>query len=226
MNRNRKPAKRQFKDALYGQFARIGKALGSPQRLEILEMLAQGARSVEALAQETGQSVANTSRNLQVLRQADLVTTRREGLYVHYALADVEVIRLLVALRTVAENRLAEVGRVVRDFFGERDHFEPITPDELVARAKKGEVIVLDVRPTEEFAAGHIAGAASMPMATLKRRIRDLPRNREYVAYCRGPYCVYADEAVELLRAQGWNARRLTSGYPEWLAAGLPVATA
>lgn len=223
MNTSSPVRKRAFKSLLYGQFARVGKALASPSRLEMLELLAQSERSVEDLARETALSVANASRHLQVLRQAELVTTRRDGVFIRYRLADAEVARLLVVLRTVAERRLAEVDRVVRDFFGERDEFEPVQPAELLARAKKGEVLILDVRPVAEYAAGHIAGAISVPVTELKRRIGELPRGRAYVAYCRGPYCVFADQAVELLKAHGRKAQRLDGGYPEWQVAGLPV---
>jgi rhodanese-related sulfurtransferase/DNA-binding transcriptional ArsR family regulator len=218
-------AKRDFKNRLYGEFARIGKAIASPHRLEILEILAQGERTVESVASETGLSVANASRNLQQLRQAQLVLARREGLFVHYRVSGPEVVCLLLALRHTAEQHLAEVDRVVGDFFGDRDDFEPVTPDELARRMTNGEVMVLDVRPEQEYAAGHIAGARSIPVADLSERLAELPRDQEYVAYCRGPYCVYADEAVAVLRASGLKAKRLTDGYPEWSLAGRPVLT-
>jgi rhodanese-related sulfurtransferase/DNA-binding transcriptional ArsR family regulator len=218
-------AKRDFKDRLYGEFARIGKAIASPHRLEILEIVAQGERTVESIAAETGLSVANTSRHLQQLRQAQLVLSRRDGLFVHYRLSGPEVVGLVLALRLTAEQHLAEVDRVVRDFFGERDGFEPVTPDELARRMANGEVTVLDVRPEQEYAAGHIAGARSIPVADLSERLGELPREKEYVAYCRGPYCVYADEAVAVLRANGLKAQRLTEGYPEWSLSGRPVRT-
>jgi rhodanese-related sulfurtransferase/predicted transcriptional regulator len=219
-------AKRDFKDRLYAEFARIGKALASPHRLEILEVLAQGERTVESLATETGLSIANASRHLQQLRQAQLVLARRDGLYVHYRLTGPEVVSLMLALRHAAEQHLAEVDRVVRDFLGERDEFEPVTPDELARRMTNGEVVVLDVRPEQEYTAGHIAGARSIPVADLSARLAELPREKEYVAYCRGPYCVYADEAVAVLRANGLKAQRLTEGYPEWWLSGRPVRTA
>jgi len=218
-------AKRDFKDRLYGEFARIGKTLASPHRLEILEVLAQGERTVESVATETGLSVANASRHLQQLRQAQLVLARREGLFVHYRLAGPEVVSLMLALQHTAEVHLAEVDRVVHDFLGDRDGFEPVTPDELARRMTNGEVVVLDVRPEQEYAAGHIAGARSMPVSGLSERLGELPRENEYVAYCRGPYCVYADEAVEVLRANGLKAQRLTDGYPEWWLSGRPVRT-
>ncbi|WNG94465.1 metalloregulator ArsR/SmtB family transcription factor [Mycobacterium sp. ITM-2016-00318] len=219
-------AKRDFKDRLYAEFARIGKSLASPHRLEILEVLAQGERTVESVASETGLSIANASRHLQQLRQAQLVLTRREGLFVHYRLTGPEVITLILALRHTAEQHLAEVDRVVDDFFGDRDDFEPVTPDELSRRMTNGEVVVLDVRPEQEYAAGHIAGAHSVPVSDISARLADLPREKEYVAYCRGPYCVYADEAVAVLRANGLKAQRLTEGYPEWWLSGRPVRTA
>lgn len=219
-------AKRDFKDRLYAEFARIGKSLASPHRLEILEVLAQGERTVESVASETGLSVANASRHLQQLRQAQLVLTRREGLFVHYRLTGPEVIALVLALRHTAEQHLAEVDRVVDDFFGDRDEFEPVTPEELARRMANGEVVVLDVRPGQEYAAGHIAGAHSVPVSDISARLAELPREKEYVAYCRGPYCVYADEAVAVLRANGLKAQRLTEGYPEWWLSGRPVRTA
>lgn len=215
--------KRAFKDRLYAEFARIGKAIANPHRLEILDVLAQGERTVESVATETGLSVANASRHLQQLRQAQLVATRREGLFVHYRLAGPEVISLVLSLRHTGERHLAEVDRVVRDFLGDRGGFEPVTQGELAERMNTGEVVVLDVRPEQEYTAGHIAGARSMPVVDLTARIAELPRDREYVAYCRGPYCVYSDEAVALLRANGRNAQRLTDGYPEWWLAGRPV---
>lgn len=219
-------AKREFKNRLYAEFARIGKALGSPQRLELLEVLAQGERTVESLATETGLSVANASRHLQQLRQAQLVRTRREGLFVHYRLAGQEVLALVLALRQTAEEHLAEVDRVVQDFLGDRDGFEPVTPDELTQLLVDDDVVLLDVRPAQEYSAGHIAGALSMPVSELKSRLGELPADKEYVAYCRGPYCVYADEAVTLLRANGLTAQRLSEGFPEWKLAGRPVRTA
>ena len=218
-------AKRDFKDRLYGEFARIGKAIASPHRLEILELLAQGERTVESIGAETGLSVANTSRHLQQLRQAQLVLARREGLFVHYRLSGPEVVGLVLALRLTAEQHLAEIDRVVADFFGDRNGFEPVAPDELARRMTNGEVVVLDVRPEQEFAAGHIAGARCMPVSDMSNRLDELPSDKEYIAYCRGPYCVYADEAVAMLRANGRTAQRLTEGYPEWWLAGRPVRT-
>ena len=223
---NDDPAHRAFKDRLYGQFARIGKALGSPRRLELLELLAQGERTVDALAGETGTSMANASQHLQALREAGLVESRRQGLHVHYRLADASVFELSRAIRTTAERRLAELDRIVRDHFGDRSNPEPVAMQDLLRRARSGKVVVLDTRPALEFAAGHIAGAISVPVDELKRRLGQLPRSKEYVAYCRGPYCVYADRAVELLRASGRRAARLEDGFPEWKAAGHPVEAA
>ncbi|OLC06828.1 MAG: ArsR family transcriptional regulator [Gemmatimonadetes bacterium 13_1_40CM_66_11] len=217
------PSHRLFKDRLYGQFARIGKALASPHRLELLELLAQGERTVESLANEIGLSLANASQHLQALREGGLVENRKEGLYVHYRLADPSVFALCKALRSVAERRFAELERLVRDHFGDRSNPEPVRMDELVDRARKRDVIILDARPAHEFAAGHIAGAVSVPVDELQERLRRLPKAKEYVAYCRGPYCVYADRAVESLRASGRRARRLLDGFPEWKAAGLPI---
>jgi len=214
---------RKFKDRLYGQFAHIGKALASPGRLELLELLAQGPRTVEALANESNLSIANASQHLQVLRQSGLVESEKQGLFVEYRLAGGEVFDLCRALRTVAETRSAELERIVRDHFGDRSESDAVTMDELLKRARKAEIVVLDTRPATEFAAGHIAGAISVPVEDLQRELRKLPKSKEYVAYCRGPYCVYADSAVEFLRKHGRRARRLLEGFPEWKAAGLPV---
>jgi DNA-binding transcriptional ArsR family regulator/rhodanese-related sulfurtransferase len=218
------PRHRLFKDRLYGQFARIGKALASPHRLEILELLAQGERTVDALAQETGVSKANASQHLQTLREGGLVESRKEGLFVHYRLADEAVFDLSKAIRTLSEKRFAELERLVREHFGDRSNPKPVPMDELVKRSRSGEIVILDTRPAIEFAAGHIAGAISVPIDELQQRLRQLPKNKEYVAYCRGPYCIYADRAIELLRANGRRARRLADGFPEWKAAGHPVS--
>lgn len=219
-------ARRRFKDRLYGQFARIGQALASPHRLEILELLAQSERSVDSLGDELGLSKANMSQHLKVLRTAGLVDTRRDGLYVHYRLAADSVSRLGAALRTVAEERLAELERVVREEFTSRSASEAVSLPELLHRMRKPEIVVLDTRPVREYRAGHIPGAISIPVDELQQRLRRLPKNKHYVAYCRGPYCVYADRAVELLEATGRHARRLKDGFPEWKAAGYPVETA
>ena len=216
---------REFKDRLYGQFARIGKALSNPRRLEILELLAQSERTVDSLATEMGLSLANTSQHLQALRQAALVDSRKDGLFVHYRLAGPEVFELSKVLRTVAERRLAELERLVRDHFGGRDDAEAVPMAELLKRARSRRAVILDARPASEYLAGHIAGAISVPVDELKRRLQQLTKGKEYVAYCRGPYCVYADRAVEILRASGRRARRLRDGFPEWRAAGLPVAS-
>ena len=214
---------REVKDPLYEQFARIGKVFGSARRIELLDLLAQGERSVEELVELTGMEVGNTSAHLQVLRQARLVDTRKAGTRVIYRLAGDEVTRLLVALQEVAQARLAEVGEVVRTHLSDPQGLEPIGRDELIERASRGEVVVLDVRPTEEYRAGHIPGALSIPVDELERRLGELPDDVEVVAYCRGPYCVFARDAVRLLRARGRPARRLVDGLPEWRLAGLPV---
>jgi rhodanese-related sulfurtransferase len=214
---------RQFKDRLYGQFARLGKALANPYRLELLDLLAQSERTVESLAAETGATLANISQHLQILRNAGLVAARKEGLFVHYRLADPAVSTLCASLRTVAEKQDAELDRIVREHFGDRDEPEPVEMTELLRRARAGAVIVVDARPATEYAAGHIPGALSIPIDDLKERLLRLPKSKPYVAYCRGPYCVYADQAVEQLRAAGRRARRLSVGLPEWRSAGLPV---
>jgi rhodanese-related sulfurtransferase/DNA-binding transcriptional ArsR family regulator len=218
-------AHREFKVRLYGQYGRIGKALASPHRLELLELLAQGDRTVESLATEIDISTANASQHLQVLRQAGLVETRRDGLFIHYRLSDPAVFELCRAVRVVAERRLAELDQLVRSHFRDRRESEAVSMKELLTRAKRRDVIVLDTRPAGEYAAGHIPGALSVPVDELQQRLRRLPKQKEYVAYCRGPYCVYADRAVEILQASGRRARRLTDGFPEWKAAGFPVET-
>ena len=214
-------AHRSFKDSLYGLFARIGKAIANPHRLEFLELLAQSERSVDSLARETGLSLANASQHLLALREAGLVLSRKEGLFVHYRLADASIYELTRAIRVAAESRLAELDRLVSEHFADRRDGEAIRVEELAARAE--EVVILDARPQHEYDAGHIAGAISVPIEVLQERLKALPKRKDYVAYCRGPYCVYADRAVELLRANGRKARRLADGFPEWKAAGLPI---
>jgi rhodanese-related sulfurtransferase len=217
-------ADRGTKTALFDAFARVGRALASGRRIELVDVLANGERSVEALAGEVGLSVANTSQHLQVLRQAGLVATRREGTWVYYRLAGPEVFELWRALRTLASARLAEVERLAAAYLGDRDELEPVTREELARRLQDGDpLVVLDVRPAAEHAAGHLPGAVSIPVEELWRRLAELPVDREVVAYCRGPYCAFAHEAVELLREAGFSARRLEDGLPEWQAAGLAV---
>jgi len=214
---------REFKDRLYAQFARIGKALGSPHRIEMLELLAQGERTVDSLATEIGLSIANTSQHLQGLRQASLVESRKDGLFVYYRLADPTVSDLGFAVRGVAERRLAELEQLVHAHFGDRSRPEPVKMEELLERARSPEVVILDARPASEYHAAHIAGAISVPIDELQDRLRSLPKDKEYVAYCRGPYCVYADRAVEMLLKSRRRARRLMGGLPEWRSAGFPV---
>lgn len=214
---------REFKDAVFAQFARVAAAFASPRRIEIIDVLAQGERSVEALASETGLSIANTSRHLQVLKTSSLVAARREGLKVIYRLADPNVLAGYRMLRRVAEQRLAELDRLAHGYFGGADGMEPVGRTELLKRARSGKVVVVDVRPREEFDAGHIAGALSIPLSALEKRLTEIPTTREIVAYCRGPYCVLAAEAVRLLRRRGYRAFRLQEGYPEWRDEGLPV---
>jgi len=213
-----------FKSDLFEQFARIGKALSSGKRLQMLEYLAQGERSVDTLAQMTGLSVANTSQHLQQLRQAGLASARKEGLYVFYRVSGDSIVRLVAALRAVGQEQLAEVDKLVTAYFESKDSLEPVPAKELLQRAKTGVVTVLDVRPAEEYAAGHIRGAINVPLTELTKRLHEIPSNREIVAYCRGPYCLLALEAVAQLRKKGRKARRLQDGFPEWKSAGLPVA--
>ena len=212
-----------MKSALYQQIARVAQALGSDGRLQLIEYVAQGERSVEELATMSGLSVANCSKHLQVLRQAGLVVSRKEGLRVYYGIAGDDVVALFVSLRMVAEHRTAEIERLLRNWLGARDPLEPVAPSDLMKSVKRGLVTVLDVRPADEFRAGHLPGAFNVPIEQLERYLAKLPRDREVVAYCRGPYCLMSYEAVEKLRKRGWRARRLQDGFPEWRAAGLPV---
>lgn len=211
------------KRVLFVQFAAVAKAAAHPHRLELLEQLAQGERSVEALAQRLRLSIANASQHLQQLRRAGLIASRREGKFVFYRLTDEAVLHLLASLRQIAERNLAEVDRVVRSYFDRRDSLEPVSRSELVDRLKAGFVTILDVRPEDEFALGHLPGALNVPLAELERRLADFDPQREIVAYCRGAYCVLSYEAVAMLRARGFKVRRLEDGLPEWRAAGLPV---
>ena len=211
------------KREVFVNLARVGTALSSPTRIEFLELLAQAERSVEQLATLTGTTVANTSQHLQRLRQAGLIIGRKEGLYVFYRLAGDEVVEMLSAMSRVGEAYVAEVERIVRLYFTSKDELEPIPAKELLDRVRKGLVTVLDVRPPEEFAAGHVPGAINIPVHELEKRIKELPRRREVVAYCRGPYCLMSYDAVSVLRKKGLKARRLEAGMPEWRAAGMPV---
>jgi rhodanese-related sulfurtransferase len=214
---------REFKDRLFGQFARVGKALASSKRLEIVDLLAQGERTVEEIARETDMSVASASQHLQALKGARMVEARREGLYAHYRLADEDVFRTWQAIRALGESRLAEVDRVVETYLADRDTLEAVDVMELMERLSDGSVVVLDVRPEEEYRAGHIPGAHSVPVEKLEAYLEKIPKNREVVAYCRGPYCVFSDEAVALLSSRGYRAKRLAEGLPDWRAAGMPV---
>ncbi|MBN9519870.1 metalloregulator ArsR/SmtB family transcription factor [bacterium] len=214
-----------FKARLFIEFARIGKALGSRHRLQLIELLAQAERTVEQLAKDIGSPVANVSQHLQVLRAARLVSVRRDGLYARYSLADPRVFRVWQAMRNLGQTRLAEIDAVVADYLGDRGGMEAVDAPELRRRLRDGDVTVLDVRPQVEYEAGHIRGAQNVPFDELTRRLRDLPRGVEIVAYCRGPYCVFADEAVARLVAEGYRARRLTEGFPDWRSRGFPVET-
>jgi rhodanese-related sulfurtransferase len=218
-------AHREFKDRLFEQFARIGKALASPKRLEILDLLAQGERTVEEIARETVMPVANASQHLQALKGVRMVESRREGLYAYYRLADEDVYGLWKALRGLGEARLAEIDRLVRTYLTDRESLDAVCAEELLAKTRTEGVMVLDVRPEEEYRAGHIPGAVSVPMERLEAYLEEIPKDREIVAYCRGPYCVFSDEAVALLRSRGYRARRLEEGLPDWRAAGMPVET-
>lgn len=212
------------KRAVFEQFAQTAKTLGHPGRIEIIELLAQGERSVEALSERAGLTIATTSQHLQMLKRAGLVSARRDGKFILYAVTGNEVIDLISAIRRVTEQHNAEMDRIVRGYFDERDGMEPVSRDELLERARSGLVTVLDVRPADEYAAGHIPGAANMPLDQLEQRLGELGKDREIIAYCRGPYCVYAFEAVSALRQAGFEARRLEDGLPQWRAAGLETA--
>jgi len=213
------------KQAVYEQLARIGKALSTPARLEILELLAQAERSVDGLARLSGLTVANTSQHLQLLRQVGLVTSRREGQFIFYRLAGDEVVTLIGSLGRVGETYIAEVGKLIQNFFTAQDEIEAVPAKELLKQARKGLVTVIDLRPVEEYAAGHVPGAINIPLPELQKRLRDLPKGKEIIAYCRGPYCLMSFTAVKMLRGRGHKARRLEAGLPEWRSAGLPVQT-
>ncbi len=215
---------RAAKDALYDGFAEVAKALASGRRAEIADLLAQGERSVEAISDEIGQTVANTSHHLRAMARAGLLTTRRDGTRIFYALASERVAELWAALRDVAGQHVAGLERLAGAYLGDRDGVDIVDRKELAARLKRREVLVLDVRPAAEYVAGHIAGARSVPITELRRHLRALPKDGDVVAYCRGPYCVYADEAVRMLNQKGFRARRLIDGFPEWKRSGLPVA--
>ncbi len=214
---------RQFTDTIYEQLGRIGKAVASPRRLELLDLLSQGPRTVEALAREADQSIANTSSHLQVLRSSRLVDTEKEGTYVTYRLADDEVSGFFRSLRMTAESRLADLERTTRKYLGKWDEADSVDQELLLERVKNGEVDVLDVRPVEEYLAGHIPGSRSIPLGMLRRRVTGLSKNRGIVVYCRGPYSAMAVKAVETLRSRGYNAARLTAGVVDWRAYGLEV---
>lgn len=211
------------KQKLFAQFAAVAKTFGHAHRLELLEQLAQGERSVDVLADRTGLSIANASQHLQHMRRAGLLATRRQGKFIYYTLADDGILDVLAAMRRIAERNVAEVDRVIRSYFNKRDELEPVSRKQLLTRMRVGAVTVLDVRPPDEFALGHLPGAVNIPLRTLKARLAELDPAQEIVAYCRGEYCVLAFEAVALLRARGFNVRRLQDGLPEWRSSGLPV---
>lgn len=214
---------RDFKDPLYDQFARVTKAVANPHRLELIDLLAQGERRVDELAREADLTIANTSQHLQTLRQGGLVEPRRKGTAIYYRLADEQVFRLWQAIRDLGETRLAEIDRLRQTYLQDRTQLEAIDATTLERRLTEGDVVVLDVRPDLEYRAGHIAGARSIPVTELTSRLDEIPRDREIVAYCRGPYCVFSDEAVALLHQHGYQARRLAIGLPDWQAAGMPT---
>jgi rhodanese-related sulfurtransferase/DNA-binding transcriptional ArsR family regulator len=214
---------RDFKDSLYLQFARIGHALSSPKRMELLDLLAQGEKTVELLAEQSATPIKNTSAHLRVLRQANLVERRGEGTYVYYRLAHDDVLRVLRGIEALAHRQFADVQQLVQMYMNQRDQLDPVTSKELQKLMKDGSVVVVDVRPEEEFRAGHIPGALSIPVPELKHRMREIPKNREVIAYCRGQYCVYSLDAVTVLRRNGYKARRAADGLPDWRVTGFPV---
>ena len=216
---------RAFKTEINEQFTRIAKAIANPHRLELVDLLAQGERSVEELAKEAALSVANASQHLQALREAHLITARKVGLRVYYRLADASIYQLVQLIREIAERQLAEVERIVNTYLTERKALEPVTTNELMTRLREPGLVILDVRPALEYTQGHIAGARSIPIGELESRLHELPHDQEIVAYCRGAYCVFADEAVELLMSHGYHARRMRQGYPDWKIADLPTET-
>jgi rhodanese-related sulfurtransferase len=218
-------ADRAAKDALYDGLAAVAKALGNGRRAELVDVLAQGERPVEELAGEIGQSVANTSHHLQQLLHAGLVRTRRDGTHIYYSLAIPRVAELWAAVRDVASTQVSELDGLAEAYLGDRSSLDTITREQLARRVRDGDVVVLDVRPEPEYRAGHIIGAVSLPVEEITRRLRTIPKDRQVVAYCRGPFCVYADDAVRELRRHGFQAARLDDGYPEWARAGLPVDT-
>jgi rhodanese-related sulfurtransferase/DNA-binding MarR family transcriptional regulator len=214
---------RAFKNQINEQFARIAKAVANPHRLELIDLLAQGERSVEELAKETALSIANTSQHLQSLREAHLVTPRKDGIRVYYQLASPEVYQLMQVIREIAQQQLSEVDRIVDTYLTERASLEAVTVNELRARLDDPGLVILDVRPVQEYLQGHIPGARSIPITELESRLHELPHDQEIIAYCRGTYCVFADEAVQLLTTHGYSGRRLREGYPDWQLANLPV---
>tara|TARA_R110002096_G_scaffold97854_3_gene218103 strand:- start:362 stop:1012 length:651 start_codon:yes stop_codon:yes gene_type:complete len=212
-----------FKKELFAQFAQVGKSLSNGNRLEILEFLAQGERTVDELSKASGLSVANTSQHLQGLRRSGLVKNRSEGQKSYYRLSDYSVVALLALMRKVAEDNLAEINVLVSNYLESKDQLEPISRDELLKRVKAGEVTLIDVRPETEYVSGHLPKAMNIPLSNIKKQLSTLPRNKEVIAYCRGPYCVLAYDAIQMLRTHGFNARRLEDGFPEWKLQGLPV---
>lgn len=216
---------REMKDGVFAQFARIGKSVSAPKRIELLELLCQGPRTVESLADDAALSVANASQHLQLLRKARLVESEKRGLFVEYRLADEGVLRFVHAMGAIAEARYAEIGAITETYLKGRGALERVSGEELMRRVRRKEVLLLDVRPVGEYRAGHIPGARSMPVSELRRRVADLPRNKEIVAYCRGPHCVMAVEAVELLRKNGLRAVRMDEGVMDWRVRGWPLST-
>lgn len=215
--------KREFKDKIYNELAKVSNALSNPRRLEIVDLLAQGEKTVEKIATATGISTANASQHLQVLKGGNLVEIRREGNFIYYRIADQKVLEIWRLLRQLGTERIAEIEKVIKDFRADKTIFESVTIDELLIKIKKQNVILLDVRPKEEYNSGHIKGALSIPIENLESSLKLLPKNAEVIAYCRGPFCVFADEAVKILLKKKYKAKRLEEGFPDWKLKGLPI---
>lgn len=215
--------KREFKDRVFGELSKITNALGNPRRLEVIDLLAQGEKTVEKISSATGMSIANASQHLQILKRATLVDTRRDGNFIFYKISDEKVVLIWSLIRELGTQRIADIDKVVKDFRTSRNVFESVTIEQLVTRMEEGSITLIDVRPQEEFTSGHIKGALSIPIESLKKSMKRFPQDKEIIAYCRGAFCVFADEAVEFLKKNKFKATRLEEGFPEWKLKGLPI---
>lgn len=215
--------KREFKDRVFGELAKITNALGNPRRLEVIDLLAQGEKTVEKISSATGMSIANASQHLQILKRATLVDTRRDGNFIFYKISDEKVVLIWSLIRELGTQRIADIDKVVKDFRTSRNVFESVTIEQLLTKMEEGSITLIDVRPQEEFTSGHIKGALSIPIESLKESMKRFPQDKEIIAYCRGAFCVFADEAVEFLKKNNFKATRLEEGFPEWKLKGLPI---